>query len=85
LPLALFKPDFAFFAGIILITGSNVHYFNATRLELFGPYLNLNDACDLVVIVALLAKVYQNSEDLKIPLPMMLLITVVGIGAFQSF
>lgn len=85
LPLALLNPNMAFLVGIVLVTGGNVHSFNATRVGFLGPFLNLNDACELVVLTALLVKSFQNSVDLKIPLPLMLLVAAVGIGAFQSF
>jgi hypothetical protein len=83
--LAILKPYKAFLLALVLLTAGNATIFNQTRTSLLGPYLNLGDACLLVVIMALFFDRYRSKKPLRVPQVVPLILFALTISALQSF
>jgi len=83
--LAFVRPYAAFLFAIFLLTAGHVTMFNQTRLSALGPYLNLNDACVLVAMVAFFFDKMAGKERVRMPQIVPLMFFVVTLGAVQSF
>lgn len=92
IPLSLFRPFKAFLMVVFLTAAANADAFTFTRTPLLGPYFNANDACLLIVLLAIVSdKVMPkvagkyNIKNKKIIMgPAKWIILVLLIGFVQS-
>jgi len=85
IPLALNKPFKAFILVAFMLSAGDANAFTFTRSELLGPYFNVNDACLLIALIALLPYIINRTKQLQFPKVTKWIIVVLLIGFVQSW
>jgi hypothetical protein len=83
-PLLLFRPYGGFLFAVLLLTAGHFHMFNKTRPIGLGPYLNLNDVCVLLALMACYVDRVAGRKPVRIPQIVALMLSVVVIAGAQS-
>ncbi|MHC4521003.1 MAG: hypothetical protein ACYTAS_20615, partial [Planctomycetota bacterium] len=84
IPLAFLRPFGAFLLALVLLTAGHSTGFNQTRFPGLGPFLNLTDACVLVVLAAFFFDQVAKKKIIRVPQVVWLMLLVVLIAAIQS-
>ncbi|MEN8263539.1 MAG: hypothetical protein ABFR82_08765 [Nitrospirota bacterium] len=85
IPLALNKPFKAFLLVTFILASANAHAFTFTRTEFLGPFFNANDACLLIVLIAMLPYKFRRTKQIQFPKVTIWIIVVLLIGFVQSW
>lgn len=85
LTLAVVKPYAAFLLGVLLLAAGHADAFTQTRTELFGPYLNLTDACVLIAITGFFIDRIAARRTIRVPEIVPLVLLVLIVASAQTF
>ena len=83
--LAMIRPYGVFLFSCTLMVAGSRFAFITTRTAIFGPYLNMGDACVLVALLGLVVDKWQNKARFSLPSLLIVILSVLFVAAMQSF
>jgi hypothetical protein len=85
IPLAIKRPFKAFIMIAFLFSAADAKAFTFTRTPFLGPYFNVNDACLLIGLTAMLSYISLRIKEIQFPNVTKWILVVLLIGFAQSW
>jgi hypothetical protein len=85
IPLAIKRPFKAFIMIAFLFAAADAKAFTFTRTPFLGPYFNVNDACLLIALTAMLCYTSLRIKEIQFPNVTKWILLVLLIGFVQSW